>query len=155
MDFKINSYEIEEVLPHEHPMILLDSLDKYNSNSAYSSVTITNNSNFFDTQLLSVPNYVGIEYMAQGIAAYANAHERDSGAPTAIGFLVSSRKFKMFVPDYALGSKLSVFVEKLYQEDNGLSAFDCNIQCNGKLLAQAKINVFQPEDPIAFLKESI
>lgn len=155
MDFKINNYEIEEVLPHEHPMILLDTLDKYNDNSGFCSVTITHDSNFFDTQTLSVPSHVGIEYMAQGIAAYANAHERDANAPTAIGFLVSSRKFKVFVPDYALGCKLSIFVEKLYKEDNGLSAFDCNIKCGDQLLAQAKINVFQPEDPASFLKESV
>jgi len=119
----------------------------------YCSVAITTSSNFFDSETNSVPSHVGIEYMAQGIAAYANAHERDSGAPTAIGFLVSSRKFKVFVPEFLLGSQLSICVEKLYKEDNGLSAFDCHIKCNDEVLAQAKINVFQPQDPDAFLKE--
>jgi len=153
LDFKISEYAIEAVLPHEHPMILIDSIDKYSENIGCCSVTITRDSVFFDEDTQGVPSHVGIEYMAQGIAAYANAHERDAGLPTAIGFLVSSRKFKVFVPTFTLGSKLAVTVEKLYKEDNGLSAFDCHIKYQDELVAQAKINVFQPNDPEAFLKE--
>jgi len=134
-------------------MILIDSLDKYSDDIGCCSVTITGESIFFDSESQSVPSYVGLEYMAQGIAAYANAHERDAGLPTAIGFLVSSRKFKVLIPRFSVGSKLAITVEKLYKEDNGLSAFDCNIKCEGELVASAKINVFQPNDPVSFLME--
>lgn len=153
MDYKINNYPIEAVLPHDHPMILIDSLEKYSEDIGCCQVTITTTSNFFDPKLESIPSYVGIEYMAQAIAAYANAHEKDLGHTVAIGFLVSSRKFKLYTPQYSLGAVLKVTVEKLYKDDSGLSAFECKIEQNGELLSEAKINVFQPDDPDQFLAE--
>lgn len=140
-------------MPHDHPMILIDSLDKYSENLGCCSVTISQSSNFYSSKTKSVPSYVGIEYMAQSIAAYANAHEQDAGNSVAIGFLVSSRKFKVYTPEYKLGSTLNITVEKLYKDDSGLSAFDCKIEQNGELLSEAKINVFQPDDPEQFLAE--
>ena len=153
MDYKINDYAIEDVLPHDHPMILIDSLDQYNENIGCCSVTITEHSNFYDQATRSVPSYVGIEYMAQSIAAYANANEMDGGNTVAIGFLVSSRKFKLHICEYKLASRLNVTVEKLYKDDSGLSAFDCKIELDGELVSEAKINVFQPDDPQQFLAE--
>ena len=132
-------------------MILIDSLDKYSEDIGQCTVAITEQSNFFDPATSSVPSYVGIEYMAQSIAAYANAHEMDAGDGVAIGFLVSSRKFKLHVSEYKLGDVLTVTVEKLYQDDSGLSAFDCTIECAGTVVSEAKINVFQPDDPELFL----
>ncbi|MGO2011028.1 MAG: ApeP family dehydratase [Pseudoalteromonas sp.] len=148
-------YPIETILPHTAPMILIDSLDSYDENNGCCSVTISPQSNFYDADTKSVPSYVGIEYMAQTIAAYANANHIDSGAKVEIGFLVSSRKYKMYNNEFLLNSKLTIKVEKLYSEANGLSAFGCVIQQADKILVEAKINVFQPENPEQFLAEQM
>jgi len=150
---KKNSYPMEQIVPHEHPMILVDALVAYNDISAQCRVNITSTSNFFNEVKQSVPSYVAIEYMAQSIAAFANANEKDQGGEVAIGFLVSSRKLKVFISNFTLGMKLDVFVEQLYVEESGLSAFDCFIEHDGERVAEAKINIFQPQDANAFLAE--
>ena len=150
---KKNSYPIETVVPHEHPMILVDELVAYNDSSAQCRVNITRSSNFYSETKQSVPSYVAIEYMAQSIAAFANANEKDQGGEVAIGFLVSSRKLKVFISNFTLGMQLDVFVEQLYVEESGLSAFDCFIEHKGERVTEAKINIFQPKNPDAFLAE--
>ncbi len=152
---KKNSYPIESIVPHAHPMILIDELVEYDATKAVCEVSINQTSNFFNAELKSVPSYVAIEYMAQSIAAFANANNKDLDIEVAIGFLVSSRKFKVFVSEFNLDSKLIIEVEQLYQEDSGLAAFDCKVTHQEKLVAEAKINIFQPKDPQAFLAEQI
>ncbi|WP_024611389.1 MULTISPECIES: hotdog family protein [unclassified Pseudoalteromonas] len=148
-------HPIESVLPHTAPMILIDSLESYDEISGRCLVTITAQSNFYDPELKRVPSHVGIEYMAQTIAAYANANQVDSGAKVEVGFLVSSRKYKMHCTGFSLNSTLTIEVEKLYSEESGLSAFECKIKEGDALLVDAKINVFQPENPSQFLAEQI
>ncbi|PKI14353.1 3-hydroxylacyl-ACP dehydratase [Colwellia sp. 12G3] len=150
---KKNSYPIEAVVPHKHPMILIDELVAYSDLIAQCSLKITSKSNFYNDSTQSVPSYVAIEYMAQSIAAFANANEKDQGGKVAIGFLVSSRKLKVFVSEFTLGMQLIVSIEQLYAEESGLSAFDCFIEHDGKRVAEAKINIFQPQDANAFLAE--
>jgi len=150
---KVNQCPIEELVPHDHPMILIDELLTYDDEKACCQVTIHPGSNFYNVEKKSVPSYVAIEYMAQGIAAFANANEKDRGGEVAIGFLVSSRKFKMLTSEFSLGEKLQVFVEQLYVEESGLSAFDCQVKCDDDVLATAKINIFQPSDASTFLAE--
>ena len=153
MTEKINTYSIESVVPHEHPMILIDQLLSYDDISASCQVTINANSNFYNSDKQSVPSFVAIEYMAQSIAAFANANEKDKGGEIAIGFLVSSRKFKIHVSEFALGAKLKIFIEQLYLDSSGLSAFDCRIEQGNQVVAEAKINIFQPKDAEAFLAD--
>lgn len=150
---KINSYPIESIVPHAHPMILIDELCQYDETKAVCKVTISENSNFYNPVSGSVPSYVAIEYMAQSIAAFANANNRDLGKAVAIGFLVSSRKFKVLVDEFKVTSILTIEVEQLYIEDSGLAAFDCKVSLPNKLMAEARINIFQPNDPQAFLAE--
>ncbi|MBE0457532.1 3-hydroxylacyl-ACP dehydratase [Pseudoalteromonas sp. KG3] len=148
-------HPIENVLPHTAPMILIDSLDKYDEDTGICSVMITSQSNFYNVDTQSVPSHVGIEYMAQTIAAYANANQLDNGSEVAIGFLVSSRKYQMHCTGFNLHSTLTIEVVKLYSEANGLSAFECVIKEGERVLVDAKINVFQPENPEQFLAEQL
>ena len=146
-------YAIEDVVPHDHPMILIDSIQSYAETTAVCQVKITEDVNFYDSALNGVPAYVGVEYMAQSIAAFANANERDQGKEVALGFLVSSRKYQASEPVFKLGEELTVNVERLYKEDNGLSVFDCQILVDEQVRVDATINVFQPDEPEAFIKE--
>ena len=152
---KNNIYPIETIVPHEHPMILIDTLEQYDQTKACCHVTINANSNFYDQRLNGVPSYVALEYMAQSIAAFANANNKDLGQEVAIGFLVSSRKFKVYVSEFRLGTQLTVHVEQLYLEESGLAAFDCKVEHKEQLVAKAKINIFQPNDPQKFLAEQV
>jgi predicted hotdog family 3-hydroxylacyl-ACP dehydratase len=148
-------FTIEQVLPHAHPMILLDTLVHFSEEEATCCHLITQQSLLFDTALQGVPSYVGIEYMAQSIAAYANANELANNRPVEMGFLVSSRKYKCDYPVFTIGMLLQVTVKQLYKDESGLSAFDCVIFLNDKEIASARVNVFQPENPTEFLAEQL
>ena len=149
----MSKYAIEQVVPHDHPMILVEQLLDYSSSSASCSIEIKPDSNFYNHDKSSVPAYVGLEYLAQSIAAYANALKLEEGGEVSLGFLVSARNFKTKVSEFTLGMQLVTSVTKLFKEDNGLSVFDCSIQCGQEILVEAKINVYEPEDPSLYLKE--
>ena len=149
----MHNYSIEQIVPHAHPMILIDRLIEYTETTACCSVAIQPNVNFYNSVRGAVPSYVGLEYLAQTIAAYANAHKRDQGQDTALGFLVSTRTFTAHVSEFHNGSELIMTVSKLFKEENGLGAFDCVIKQNNDVLVEAKINVYEPEDPHLYLKE--
>lgn len=151
----MTEYTIEQVLPHEQPMILLDQLVSFSKNNALCCCTITEQSLFFDASLQGVASYVGIEYMAQSIAAYANANELSHNRTVEVGFLVSSRKYQCEFSVFKLGMVLMINVEKIYRDESGLSAFDCNIFTNEQQIASARINVFQPKNPKQFLADQL
>jgi len=152
----MKKYSIEAVLPHQAPMILIDSLNSYHNDGCVCDVTITENSPFYNETKKGVANYIGSEYMAQAIAAYAGALALNNNNPVKIGFLLGSRKYKAFKPYFKLNGKLSIKVEVLYQEESGLSVFECEITSSkNEVLAQAKINVFQPQDPMEFLENNL
>lgn len=151
----MNNFSIESVLPHAAPMILLDKLISFEEEFGICSHKITEDSLLYSERLQGVPSYVGIEYMAQSIAAYANANELQQGKSVEIGFLVSSRKYKCDRAVFSRGMTLIVHVTRLYRDESGLSAFDCSISENDIEIATARINVFQPEDPAKFLAEQL
>ena len=148
----MNNYPIEMVLPHAHPMILIDKLVRYSATSSECSVKIGEHSNFFNSQRNSVPSYVGIEYMAQTIAAYANVLKLDDGGKVSLGFLVSARNYVTQVREFTLGAELLIQVELTFKEANGLSVFECQIKQGEDIVVQAKINVFEPEEPELYLQ---
>lgn len=151
----MNKYPIVDVLPHREPMILLDSLTYYDEDSCICQVNITPESAFYDIEQSGVPSYIGSEYMAQAIAAFAGAHALDNNQPVSIGFLLGSRKYKTEQPFFTLGHCFTVSVKELYKEESGLSVFECVItNQTEQIIAQANINVFQPEDAQAFINES-
>jgi predicted hotdog family 3-hydroxylacyl-ACP dehydratase len=149
----MNDYPIELVLPHAHPMILVDRLVHYTDMSSACKVQIAEHSNFYNPQRKSVPSYVGIEYMAQTIAAYANVLKLDDGGKVSLGFLVSARNYITQVREFTLGTELLIQVELLFKEANGLSVFDCLIKQGEQIVVEAKINVFEPEEPELYLQE--
>ena len=89
----MNKYSIEAVLPHQAPMILIDSLNSYHADGCVCDVTITEQSPFYDEVKKGVATYIGSEYMAQAIAAYAGTLALDDNNKVKIGFLLGSRKY--------------------------------------------------------------
>lgn len=149
----ITGYPIEQVLPHAQPMILLDGFIEAGADHALCKVSISAQSPFFDMASRSVPAYVGIEYMAQTIAAYAGAHKLAAGNGVRLGFLLGCRKYQPAVPAFAEGAELEVSVSKVVMDESGLSVFDCQIMQQSTILVSAKLNVFEPENHRDWLTE--
>lgn len=146
---------ISELLPHSGHMVLLDRVLSVDEETLCAEVRIHAGSVLAGAD--GVGAWVGIEYMAQAIAAHAGFHARQRGEAVKVGFLLGSRKYEAAVPLFATGSVLQVFVQRALQGDNGLGAFECRIdaQKDGQTvtLATATVTVFQPDNVNEFLKD--
>ena len=145
-------FRILDVVPHQSPMSLLDSIESYTDNTLVSSLTITEDNLFYEE--LGVPTWVGLEYMGQAIAAFGGVKARNEGKPVKIGFLVSSRRYESPQSHFKLGDKLIVAVEKVINNPSGLNVFNCSITWSDFII-QANLNVFVPDKVEEFLKGGV
>lgn len=138
----VSKIPVRDLLPHDPPMVLLDRVLTCDETSLVAEVTIRPDSLLCGED--GVPAWIGIEYMAQSVAAHAGAQARLIGAPPSIGYLLGTRSYKSTTGLFALGDTLTIHVETLFT-DMGLGAFACRIDMNGPI-ATATINVYQPAD---------
>jgi predicted hotdog family 3-hydroxylacyl-ACP dehydratase len=136
-------HAIDELLPHQPPMILLDEVLNADETSLIAAVTIREDSLFFEAG--GVPSHIGIEYMAQACGAYAGSKALERGEPVRVGFLLGTRRYEVCVPWFRLGDSMIVSVTEIYR-DAQMGAFDCRIERHGELVATAQLSVYQPED---------
>jgi predicted hotdog family 3-hydroxylacyl-ACP dehydratase len=136
-------YPIEALLIHRPPMLLLDKVTGYNETEVVASVTITESSRFLSSE--GVPGHVAIEFMAQACGAYAGAMALDAGAPVKIGLLLGTRMCRVLVPWFRVGDQLIVSASIVFHDEQ-LAAFDCKIEIGGRLVAEAQLKVYQPQD---------
>ena len=145
---------IRALVPHEGDMVLLDRVVSASTDSLCAEVAIGPNSVLYDGS--GVGAWVGIEYMAQAIAAQAGFVAQQRGEPVRVGFLLGARRYQCSVPQFKAGSVLHVHAKHVLQGENGLAAFDCviNDAADGATLANATITVFQPDNVNEFLQRS-
>ena len=135
-----NTIDIAELIPHTGKMVLLDRIVSC-GNNALSAELVVRDDGFLGNDK-TVPAWVGIEYMAQTIAACAGIMAKQAGEPVKLGFLLGTRRYDSNVAEFKVGSTLTVYVEKIIQND-GLGAFECRIQGVGVEVC-ANLNVYQP-----------
>ncbi|MGX5914734.1 3-hydroxylacyl-ACP dehydratase [Aliidiomarina sp. Khilg15.8] len=145
---------IEDLLPHRPPMILLTALLDFDADSVRCVTRVTADSPFFDTALEGVPAYIGIEYMAQTVAAWAGAKARGGRGEKKLGFLLGTRRYAPQVSVFPCGVELVIDATQVLQDDSGLGVYDCSIHSDNELWASARLNVFHPDTTPSELLES-
>ncbi len=132
-----------DYIPHSGKMALIDKISDVGENWIECLVDPSKTSLFSKDE--SIPSWLGIEYMAQTIAAYAGWKAKKSGEAVKMGFLLGTRKYKCLEKTFY--SKLKVKAEVLFQSDE-LASFSCCIRTSKDdiSLAKARINVYQPKD---------
>lgn len=143
--------DLEKLLPHRLPMLLLTKAVDYDDSFASAIVHISDSSAFFDVALGGVPSWVGMEYMAQTIGIWAGNRQLSQGIPVQPGFLLGCRRFECNAAVFPVGSTLSLSARLAYYDDNGLGAFDCLIEAPG-IQASAQIKAFLPGNPRDFVR---
>jgi predicted hotdog family 3-hydroxylacyl-ACP dehydratase len=146
--------DVRELVPHAGPMVLLDRVLGVDTDTLCAEVAIGPHTLFCNGQ--GVGAWVGIEYMAQAVAAFAGYEARQRGEPVRVGFLLGSRRYECARPAFAIGSRLHVHVQRTLQGENGLGAFECRIEDESEIgvaLATATVTVFQPNNVNEFLQE--
>ena len=131
---------IGELLPHGPEMTVIDRLVEYSPQRSIATVVVTKRNPFVVGS--AVPAWLGIEYMAQTIAAHAGFEARLRGERPAIGFLLGTRAYESEVGEFALGSTLTITVEPVVVEAR-LAAFQCSIATD-HVVAKAVVNTYQP-----------
>ena len=144
--------DIRSLIPHAGPMVLLDRVISVDEDSLCAEVSIRSNTLFCGPD--GVGAWVGIEYMAQAIAAWAGYTAQLRGEPVKLGFLLGTRRYESSRPIFVLGSVLRVHVQRLFQNENGLGSFECFIDNEEGRVASATVTVFQPPNVDDFLQGS-
>lgn len=143
---------IENYVPHRGVMLLLDCLLHADAESAVARVTVPRDGLFL--QDAGMPTWVGVEYMAQAVAAWAGWQAVQALQPVKLGFLLGTRKYQAYCSHFAPGMVLEVQVRSELIGENGLGMFECQIRQQGseQVLAQARISVYEPEDGSAYIR---
>ena len=133
---------VESVLPHAHPMILIDGVTQENAGATRSAVRIREASMFYEAPH-GVPAYVGVEYIAQTVAAHAGLQAIRDGDPVRVGFLLGTRRYDCTAAYFPLGAELSVRVAEAYQGP-AISKFEGSIvdASSGRELAHCHVTVY-------------
>lgn len=133
-------FEPAEILPHGGAMIWLDRID------AFDGVALTASLEVRDDGLLGyhrlIPAWIGIEYMAQAIAAYSGIQSKLAGQPIRPGYLLGTRRYSSNVAEFAVGTLLTVLVKKIAQDER-VGLFDCRI-FGQSLEVGARLSVYTP-----------
>ena len=147
-------YDLEKILPHNYPMILIDDIVEINLEKGYiiTELTIKEDNLFFDKELNGVSYITGIEFMAQTIACYA--HFKHNSPTPKLGFLLGTRSNKSNVDKFDKRAKYLVKANEIYC-DNELVSFECLIYNDSMECSRAVVNAYQPQDASEFLNSGV
>lgn len=134
---------IEQLLPHDAPMVLVDRVVDIQAESVHCQVDIGDHHLFFDPKTQSTPAYVGIEFMAQSVAAWSGFHAQQKGEAPPIGFLLGSRRYQVECDAFKQGQTLDIYAEKVI-EDSGMAVFSARLERNGTQIGSCQLNVYVP-----------
>ena len=151
MNTQSNSFPpIESVIPHRTPMILIDRIVA-REEEALTSETTFDGDHLFANANSQIPSYVGIELMAQTIAAYAGMQAYDKQEPAKIGLLLGTRKYSCDRPFFDSQCVLQTHIKHVLS-DGIMGFFSCKILVNNAIIAQAELKAIQPDDAKTFFQ---
>jgi predicted hotdog family 3-hydroxylacyl-ACP dehydratase len=141
---------IRDLVPHGGPMCLLDRLIEADQETAVCSLQIRPDSPFLEAQ--GIPAYVGLEYLAQAVAAHGGVFAARNGQPIRTGFLLGSPRLKTETAYFTPGQKLRVTVSRDF-EDGEMTRYSGEIhdQADGHELLRATLSIYHPSDLDAYL----
>jgi predicted hotdog family 3-hydroxylacyl-ACP dehydratase len=146
----MTAWPIAELLPHAGEMILLDAVLEHGPEHAVCSRRVPAAGLFHDADG-NLPAWMGVELMAQAIAAWAGCQAKAAGEPVRLGFLLGTRHYVCNVVAFAPGSELRIEARRDFHDDSGMGVFACRIEAPG-VLAEARLTVFSPPDASALFQ---
>jgi len=133
---------VTELLPHAGKAVLIDAVLSDSADAIRVAAHVSAAHPFFVAGE-GVPVWVGIEMMAQAIAAHAGLQARREQRPPNAGMLLGTRKFEAEVPYFREGATLEVRAEREFGDTGGIAACACAILCDGQTLARASIIIVE------------
>jgi predicted hotdog family 3-hydroxylacyl-ACP dehydratase len=139
--------DITELLPHKGSAVLIDEVLSDTPDTIRVVAHISDTHPFFVAGH-GVPSWVGIEMMAQAIAAHAGLSGRREQREPRSGMLLGTRRYQTSTAYFAEGARLEILAEREFGESSGLAACNCQVSCDGQTLATATIIIIEIDDEI-------
>lgn len=135
--------ELESLLPHRPPAIVLDGLREISEEGCIAMARVQPGAWYLDEQG-RMPAWVGLEMMAQAASAFSGHRNTLSGRPVRVGYLLGTRAFSSTVPSFPVGAELEVEVQVIFLDPSGPSAFRCELRHAGITVARATLKAIEP-----------
>jgi predicted hotdog family 3-hydroxylacyl-ACP dehydratase len=143
---------IEDLLPHRGTMLLTDAVLACGDADIVTQARVDSAAWYAD-DMGAMPAWIGIELMAQAIAAHVGLLAMRAGGTARPGVLLGSSKFEALTPSFARDATLRIHATEVLRGEQGHGAYECAIEtADAQRLAQAVIKVFQPADFQAFIE---
>ncbi|MBS1197765.1 MAG: beta-hydroxyacyl-(acyl-carrier-protein) dehydratase FabA/FabZ [Proteobacteria bacterium] len=136
---------ITEILPHRGTMLFIDTVSQYSSTAATCTYQPQADA-WYANEEGNMPAWMGIEIMAQAIAAHVCMDSIARGEVPKMGALLGTRSYQSSVVAFVAGTPLSIEALLEFRDDNGLGAYECCIEADGRKIANATLKVFEPKD---------
>jgi predicted hotdog family 3-hydroxylacyl-ACP dehydratase len=137
---------VTELLPHRDAMLLIDRI-LASSEGCTVVEAVLSSAGWYANADGTVPAWIGVELMAQAIAAHASLVAIASGKPPRRGVLLGTRAYTANVPAFPAGDGLTITARTFFQDAaSGLAAYHCTITRAETPLAEAEIKVYEPDD---------
>jgi predicted hotdog family 3-hydroxylacyl-ACP dehydratase len=136
---------IEDFVPHRGAMLLLREVLACDGDSITVGATVPRAAWYLDEHG-AMPAWIGLELMAQAIAAHAGVQGRLQGSGPRRGMLLGCRAYRAALPSFAAGAALEVDARRAAVDESGFAAFDCTLRSAGREVASATVRVFVPPE---------
>ncbi|SPB17726.1 Beta-hydroxyacyl-(acyl-carrier-protein) dehydratase, FabA/FabZ [Caballeronia novacaledonica] len=145
---------IESIIPHRGTMLLLDAVTSCGDETLTARATARPDAWYADEHG-AMPAWIGIELMAQSIAAHVSLIAMRAGGTARPGVLLGTRSYQAHVSAFPRGARLAIGVREVLRSEEGHGAYECTIEHDGVRYADAVIKVFQPHDFQTFIEGSV
>ncbi|HEX7935854.1 MAG TPA: hotdog family protein [Paraburkholderia sp.] len=144
---------IEAIIPHRGTMLLIDAVETFGAATLSARASVQADAWYADAHG-AMPAWIGIELMAQSIAAHIALLAMRGGGEARPGVLLGSRSYKALQPSFAGGARLRIHASELLRSEEGHGAYECTIHDGDVCCAEAVIKVFQPPNFQSFIEGS-
>jgi predicted hotdog family 3-hydroxylacyl-ACP dehydratase len=141
---------IEAVVPHRGAMLWLERLVSGDERGVEAEARVGAGAWYLD-EAGAMPAWLGIELMAQALAAHVGLRAWASGQPARPGVLLGCRAYRSRAARFPRGETLRVTALRSFSDESGFAAYDCAIAGAGGEIAAATLKAYEPPDFAAFL----
>ena len=133
--------ELQELLPHRGPMLLLDRVVSYQDDIITCAKTVDENSSFCEPGV-GVPTWVAIEYLAQSAAVLGGIRAWQNQRRAPQGMLLGSRKLESQWRAFPVGSELQIQCQQTFADPSGMTAYRGDIIVADECIVTATFNIY-------------
>jgi predicted hotdog family 3-hydroxylacyl-ACP dehydratase len=129
-----------ELIPHRHPMVLVDRLIEATADGVVCGVEISSESPYATSS--GVSNIVALECMAQAVSVFVGLSDRREGKPVRDGYLIGVNDARFDVDGFAVGTELLVSAKRIWGGEP-LASFECKTTVDDTEAASVTLNVYR------------